>query len=203
MHLINQHTRMLDTRLSYVVRNGLPLERKITRQRFMVLFNEWQIGNDRISINVPDSMFVQLEQGCYDKCVNECIRDSVRVTFCNTQFVGRYSTITSRVGAHLMRHGSVHGHEFVRRLIYGLILPVDVAMMTSEQLCPDVGVTERAIIKSRLIQKLEKKISRIRTCPRCHENKTISREYRGRCGDEALNTSIKCVKCGHTWRSDK
>lgn len=196
---------MLNTapRISYIVKNGLAIERKITRQRFMVLFNEWQIGDDRITIEVPDSMFVQLEQGCHDKCVDECTRDNVPVTFCNMQFVARYSTITCRVGAHLTRHGSVHSREFIHQLVRGTISPLNVAWMTSEQLCPDVGVIERANIRARLVQKLEKKISRVHTCPQCRENKTIPREYQSCCGDEGLTTSIKCVKCGHTWRSRK
>ncbi len=194
---------MLNTRTSYIIKNGLPVERKIIRQRFMVLFNEWQVGDDRITLNVPDSMFVQLEQGCYDKCVDECVRDSVRVTFCHAQFVKRYSAITCLVGAHLTKHGSVNSHGFVHRLIHGMISPFDVARMTSEQLCPDVGVAERAIIMARLMQKLEKKISRVYTCPKCHENRTIMRDYQSCSGDEARSTSIKCVKCGHTWRTNK
>jgi DNA-directed RNA polymerase subunit M/transcription elongation factor TFIIS len=141
-----------------------------------------------------------MERSCFRKTVDSCVNDGVDRLFTEKKFLDRYSLHVCRVLSNLNTLGSVKDAYLINQLMSGKINPVDVADLTSWQLCPNASSEERREIETRKKIKFEYKVSRAYKCKKCGGDKTIPIEFQSRCADECSSLSVKCVNCEYTWR---
>jgi DNA-directed RNA polymerase subunit M/transcription elongation factor TFIIS len=142
----------------------------------------------------------RMERSCFNATIASCLIDGIDRIFIESKFVARYSSSCNRVLVNLDPLSSVGSTYLVDKLLTNEISPYDVGTLSVEDLCPNANELERANIKLRQEQKMERKVSHDYVCRKCGGNETIPLEYQGRAVDEGASHSIKCINCENVWR---
>lgn len=178
----------------------LPNERQLMKDLFHEVcetHKEWK----KLPYNLREEKVRRMERSCVRATVEYCESRKITCSFVNNFFVNKYSEYCYLMLANLEKTSPVGSNYFIKNLISNEINPYNVAKLTSIDLCPDASKKIRDDIEERSNQKFDMKVSTTHTCRKCKNNKTIRMEYQARAGDEASSFSIKCINCGHVWRS--
>lgn len=147
-----------------------------------------------------DTLVRHMERSCFEVTIKSCTARGVDRLFSDARFLDCYSQNCARVLSNLDAGGSVGSDYLIKELLDGRVDAYDVATLYSTELCPNASVAERKEIELRRAQKVERKVSRIYTCHKCGDNRTVMIEYQARAADEASTWSIKCITCDYVWR---
>jgi DNA-directed RNA polymerase subunit M/transcription elongation factor TFIIS len=150
------------------------------------MFNDLFIGNEN------DLIPAGIERGCYKKAMAS--------TTDSNYLWSVYSDICYRVYYNLAE--TTVNPDIWEGLIDGTIDPASIAEMTTEQLNPTVNQAIRDNIERRRQQRLERAVSNLYTCPKCHKKDTEYCSYQSASADEGSTLMIKCLTpdCLHTWK---
>ncbi len=147
-----------------------------------------------------EALIRRMERSCFNCTIESCVLDGVDRLFTDNKFLCRYSTICYRVISNLEIADDGGGNHLLAMILSDHSTCVGVGCMTSQEMCPAAGATERAEIELRQQQKIIDKVSHAYVCGKCHKNETQPIEYQSSCSDESSSFSVKCINCGHIWR---
>lgn len=143
----------------------------------------------------------RIERKCFNFAVQDMINKGKTPILSDEFFILTYSLAASKIVANIDPNSSVGSTYLISKLVSGEISEYDVVDMSSCQLCPQASESERSTIENRQRQHVEQKTSSKYTCSKCGGKKTTSIEYQSRASDEAPTFSIRCIQCGHVWRT--
>lgn len=140
-----------------------------------------------------------LERGCMNRAVEKAKKYNIRCVWSNKSFVDLYNDICYKLATNLDLNSPVKSNHLRQQLIETLINPIDVANLSSRDLCPKL--VEKIENKISLRNNLERKIkySELYHCKKCKRNQCTTERLYNRGLDEGVSLMILCGYCGNSW----
>lgn len=152
-----------------------------------------------IPAETQDSIVRKIERDCFGRTIETCKKDGIDRLFTEKKFCERYSLECYRIASNLDVGVVLHDY-LLDKICKGDVNPDYITSLSNSELCPPANQAERDEIERRRAVVLERKISYMYTCSKCKKNETTYYKYQARSADEDETQSIKCIRCGHTWR---
>lgn len=146
-----------------------------------------------------DYIIEYLERGCLNRAVEKAKVYNIRCVWVNQKFVDLYHSICYKVASNIDSTSSIKSDYLRNKILNNELNLVNVANMTSKELCPkkyekiDAKMNKRANLERKI------KYSELYRCRKCKRNQCTTERRYNRSLDEGVNLTINCSFCGHSW----
>jgi DNA-directed RNA polymerase subunit M/transcription elongation factor TFIIS len=173
-------------------------EYHINRKRTLLLI--YTILNKYLDIEVKNfqEIIINIELSTYKQTIIDAERYMYIIDWNDNNFYNLYNIHTCRITKNLE---ILNGNKnyLIESIINKKINPLDVASLTSNQLCPSKSkkIIEELHIRSQ--QEVRIKTSTLYKCHKCSKKRVKIQIFQGRSLDEGSTISITCTLCQHKW----
>jgi DNA-directed RNA polymerase subunit M/transcription elongation factor TFIIS len=196
----------------------MPDLRAISRETFIDLLRKHASAHDISTTSVVLKYAARdLEQGCFIKTIEHCLKHDIEIFWDAPKFVYFYSYWSNHLVANLDPDSCVKSDYLMSRLFVSIkehLKDVEskktekpawdlrkYAALPSHEMVPIRTEAIRQSIAARLNQVIVQKTTDLYVCGKCKQRKTTTYEQQTRCADEAPTTFVTCVNCHHRWRA--
>lgn len=142
-----------------------------------------------------NEMVIHVEKSCLNHSIKKATGDNINRTWSNPLFQNRYSASIADMAEALNWDSNPW---IMPRVVRGLIKTQDLGGMSPQELCPNRDALLRRV-EERKHATISMKTTTLYPCPNCEKKEAYFQEVQLRSGDEAKDTQLSCVFCGHEW----
>ena len=149
--------------------------------------------------SVKHEILKNLENTCHNNSIKIALEQNITYDWEQEEFTDIYHYICGRVLAYINTYNT--DYKKVNNIINGFIndkyLAKEFPNKTHKSLYPEhyVEINKRQAADNQIVIKA----SKLRTCPKCKQKLSTTKNRYARSLDEGVDLTATCVFCGHSW----
>lgn len=203
--MVNDVSEILYNRIKHYtipVNVFLNKEYNTNRKNMLILLGKIIYSSDvtkNLSKNEKDNIIYQIELSCYNTTLKKCDELMYIKSWDEQNFNYLYHVISCRVTKNLDINSEVKSNYLISQVKNKNIKLQNIALMSSDELCPEKSEKIKEKIQHRTKQKIIYKKSHIYTCKNCKHKEVTVETVQIRALDEGSNYSLTCTFCNNNW----
>jgi len=154
---------------------------------------------NKINYKKRNEIIIKIEESCYNHTINKSNELLYIKSWDNSKFEYLYRLYTNKVTKNLDVDSEVNSKYLIEKIMNDEIDIDNIAIMTSNKLCPEKSDHIINKLKIRSKQKIIFKKSTMYRCKNCHKKSVTIEQVQLRSLDESSSYSLTCTFCQHTW----
>jgi DNA-directed RNA polymerase subunit M/transcription elongation factor TFIIS len=202
--LLSTNFQKLQNKLKFTIPCYIYKDKNYTIERRLILLLIADILEKNILFkeknrNHQIDIIINIESSCFNETVKKSNELLIYQSWDNFKFVYLYQLYCSKVTKNLDSDSEVKSTYLINKIINNELNIMNIANMTSEELCPEKSVSIKNNINLRNNQQLKIKTSTLYKCRNCGHKQVSIREFQARSLDEGTNLSLTCTFCNYNW----
>lgn len=157
--------------------------------------NKFKLKHKEIQQNI----IINIELSCYNETINKADELLIYQSWDNEKFNYLYQLFCNKITKNLDIESEVKSDYLINKVLQNDLDITKIAIMTSDELCPDKSKNIKENLNMRNNQQLNFKTSTLYKCRNCGKKEVKIQEYQGRSLDEGSNLSLTCNFCNYNW----
>lgn len=146
-----------------------------------------------------DHIIINIELSCYNSTIKKSNELLIYINWNNSKFTYLYQLFCNKITKNIDTNSEVNDNYLINKIINNDINVLNIAELTSDELCPIKSDNIKQNLLIRNNQKLSYKTSTLYTCKNCSKRSVIIREFQSKSLDEGSNLSLTCTFCNYHW----
>lgn len=202
--LLTQNFQKIQNSLKFTIPIHIYTDKNYTNERRLILMlianilEKNKLFKEKNKINQYNTI-INIELSCYNETIKKANELLIYQSWVNSKFVYLYQLYCSKVTKNLDYDSEVKSYYLINKVINDDLDILNIANMTSEELCPEKSLSIKNTISLRNNQQLKIKTSTLYKCRNCGHKQVSIREFQARSLDEGTNLSLTCTFCNYNW----
>jgi DNA-directed RNA polymerase subunit M/transcription elongation factor TFIIS len=148
---------------------------------------------------IQTNIILNIELSCYLETINKADELLIYQSWNNEKFKYLYQLFCNKITKNLDIESEVKSDYLINKILNNELDIMKLALMSSDELCPDKSKNIKENLNLRNNQHLNIKTSTLYKCKNCGKKEVKIQEYQGRSLDEGSNLSLTCNFCNYNW----